>query len=54
MNSGASENKHRELVDDVRQCIRAVVPPGAVVLIVSKGDEELVRIEGYRAWHFPR
>ena len=30
------------------------MPPGAVVLIVSKGDEELVRIEGYRTWHFPR
>jgi hypothetical protein len=25
-----------------------------VVLIVSKGDEDLVRIDGYRAWHFPR
>ena len=30
------------------------VPPGAVVLIASKGDEDLVRIDGYRAWHFPR
>ena len=30
------------------------MPPGAVVLIVSKGDEELVRIDGYRTWHFPR
>jgi hypothetical protein len=54
MTSEVSPNKYRELVNDVRECIRAVVPPGAVVLIASKGDEDLVRIEGYRAWHFPR
>ena len=43
-----------ELVEDVRACVRACVPPGAVVLIASKGDEDLVQIEGLRAWHFPR
>ncbi len=25
-----------------------------MLLFVSKGDEELVRLDGYRAWHFPR
>jgi hypothetical protein len=24
------------------------------VLVASKGDEDLVRLEGYRGWHFPR
>jgi hypothetical protein len=42
------------LVDEVRQCIRAHVPEGALVLLVSKGDEDLLRIDGYRVWHFPR
>src|SRR5215207_2384785 len=42
------------LVRDVRQCIRAHVPKGAVVLIAGKGDEDLLRIDGYQAWHFPR
>ena len=31
-----------------------VLPPGATVLVVSKGDEELLELGGRRAWHFPR
>lgn len=49
-----ADERYQELVADVRACVRACVPPGAVVLVVSKGDEDLVRIEGVRAWHFPR
>jgi hypothetical protein len=30
------------------------LPAGAVVLLASKGDDRLIRINGYRAWHFPR
>jgi hypothetical protein len=43
-----------ELVDRVRDRIRLHIPPGSVVLIASKGDEALVRLDGYRAWHFPQ
>ena len=32
----------------------AVVPRDATVLVVSRGDEELLRLDGRRAWHFPR
>jgi len=49
-----SPARYRDLVEQVRACVQAHVPPGAVVSIVSKGDEELTRIDGYRAWHFPR
>ena len=45
---------YRDLIEEVHASIRSYVPPDSVVLIVSKGDEELVRIDGYRAWHFPR
>jgi hypothetical protein len=45
---------YSRLVDDVRQCVRAHVPEGAIVLVVSRGDEDLLRIDGYRVWHFPR
>src|SRR5262245_51083889 len=48
------QQRYQELVKDVRASVRACVPPGAVVLIASKGDEDLVRIDGLRAWHFPR
>lgn len=34
----------------VRQCI----PRDATVLVVSKGDEWLLKLEGRRAWHFPQ
>jgi hypothetical protein len=48
------KQRYRELVEDVHATVRACVPPGAVVLIASKGDEDLVRIDGLRVWHFPR
>jgi hypothetical protein len=50
----ASRREYSELVEEVRAGIRAHVPSGAVVLVASKGDEDLVRLEGYRGWHFPR
>jgi hypothetical protein len=30
------------------------IPAGATVLVVSKGDEALLRIQGCTGWHFPR
>jgi hypothetical protein len=30
------------------------LPLGTTALVVSKGDEELVKLEGRTAWHFPR
>ena len=54
MDNDMSRDRYRDLVDDVRACVRSCVPAGAVVLIASKGDPELVRIDGVRAWHFPR
>jgi hypothetical protein len=49
-----SRDAYREVVDRIRDCVRLHVPPRSVVLVASRGDEELVRIEGYRAWHFPQ
>jgi len=45
---------YRELIEQVRDCISLHVPYGSVALIASKGDEELIRIDGYRGWHFPQ
>src|SRR5207253_1312516 len=39
-----------------RKVLRAVceaVPAGAGVAVVSKGDDELLRLGGRPAWHFP-
>jgi hypothetical protein len=49
-----SKEDYRDLTGQVRHCVGMHVPPGAVVLIVSKGDEELLRLDDYRPWHFPR
>jgi GT2 family glycosyltransferase len=41
----------------IRRAVGAAVPPGATVLVVSKGDEELLavlRADGRKAWHFPQ
>jgi hypothetical protein len=38
----------------IRETVAAIVPEEATVLVMSKGDDELVRLPGRRAWHFPR
>jgi hypothetical protein len=38
----------------IRATVAAVVPEGATVLIVDRGDEELAEVEGRRMRHIPR
>jgi GT2 family glycosyltransferase len=45
---------YRKLVEDIRRLVCEVVPPGATVAVISKGDCELLKFEGRRAWHFPQ
>jgi len=42
------------LVTRVRSLVDDVVPPGATVLVLSKGDDELLSFTGRRGWHFPQ
>src|SRR4051812_23059489 len=49
-----SSAEYARLVADARATVAAVVPPGETVLVVSKGDEQLVSLPGHRGWHFPR
>jgi glycosyltransferase involved in cell wall biosynthesis len=46
--------RYPESVRRVLSVVRAKVPPGATVLVVSKGDQELLKLDGLQAWHFPR
>jgi glycosyltransferase involved in cell wall biosynthesis/SAM-dependent methyltransferase len=46
--------RYHELTDAVREAVRGSTPDGATVLVVSKGDDELLRLSGRRGWHFPR
>jgi hypothetical protein len=40
--------------EKLRQMIDNVVPKNATVAVVSKGDDELLELNGRSAWHFPR
>src|SRR5207237_106464 len=42
------------VVGPVRDAVSSFVPDNATVLVVSKGDNELLRLEGRVAWHFPQ
>ena len=42
------------LVDKVTSTVTATVPPSKTVLMVSKGDENLLRLGSRSGWHFPR
>jgi GT2 family glycosyltransferase len=38
----------------LRSLVRSAVPRGHTVIVVSKGDDELLRLDGRKGWHFPR
>lgn len=46
--------EYRQLRQRLRDTVASRLPPGATVLVVSKGDEELLRLDGRRGWHFPQ
>jgi len=38
----------------IREAVQLAIPPGATVLVVSKGDRSLLELETRNAWHFPQ
>ena len=46
--------EYAELVTRVHEAVRANLPPGASLLVLSKGDTALVEIPGFSAAHFPQ
>jgi hypothetical protein len=42
------------LIEGIRETANAMIPRNATVLVVSRGDEELLRIGPRRALHFPQ
>jgi hypothetical protein len=49
-----SETEYAELVARVQMEVARAVPPGASVLVISKGDSALLDIPGLRTAHFPQ
>ena len=42
------------MVRRVRADMRRLLPPAARVIVISKGDPDLLDVEGQDAWHFPQ
>jgi hypothetical protein len=50
----AADARYRALRGQVRDVVKSILPAGATVIVVSRGDPELLRLDGRRAWHFPQ
>ncbi|MBC8038607.1 MAG: FkbM family methyltransferase [Rhizobiales bacterium] len=46
--------RYEQLVRQLRDVVEATVPRQGAVLVVSKGDGKLLKLNGRRAWHFPQ
>jgi GT2 family glycosyltransferase/glycosyltransferase involved in cell wall biosynthesis len=46
--------RYQQLISEIRDVVHAVLPLDAKVIVVSKGDDELLKVGGGRAWHFPQ
>jgi GT2 family glycosyltransferase len=49
-----SKPGYDSLTDRIRRIVSDAVPPSATVLVVSRGDDMLLQIDGCRGWHFPQ
>jgi hypothetical protein len=48
------ERRYRDLVDRIRAQVRATVPDRARVLVITRGDEALLRLGDREGGHFPQ
>jgi GT2 family glycosyltransferase len=46
--------QYQDLRDQIRACVEANLPHNARVLVVSRGDDQLLRLGGVQASHFPQ
>jgi glycosyltransferase involved in cell wall biosynthesis len=48
------DDPYGQMINRIRAVVRDVVPAGERVLVISKGDDDLVRLDGRKGWHFPQ
>jgi hypothetical protein len=48
------ERRYRDQVDRIRAQVRATIPEGSRVLVITRGDEALLRLGRRRGEHFPQ
>lgn len=49
-----NERGYRALVTQVREVVDALLPHAATVIVLSSGDDALLKLGDRRGWHFPR
>ena len=49
-----AELHRKDEIRRVREVVRVALPADATILVVSRGDDELLDLEGREAWHFPQ
>jgi hypothetical protein len=49
-----TEDANEESRRRIREIVTTTVPDGATVLVVSRSDDELLRLDGREGWHFPQ
>jgi hypothetical protein len=50
----AKDDLYKHLVGRVCKVVNQKIPGDARVIVVSKGDDEIVQFHGPRGWHFPQ
>jgi hypothetical protein len=46
------DEKYDQLLDAIRTQTCSTTPPGAIVLVVSENEDQLMKLENRQAWHF--
>ena len=46
--------RYLQLIRRIREVVRGALPAGSIVVVVSRGDDELLDLYGRRGWHFPQ
>ncbi|HET9482277.1 MAG TPA: glycosyltransferase family 2 protein [Candidatus Polarisedimenticolia bacterium] len=45
--------EYRALISRIRETAHKVIPRGSTAIVISRGDERLLEMDGLRCWHFP-
>lgn len=45
--------EHRALIERIRDTALETIPRGSTALVISRGDDRLLEMDGVRCWHFP-
>jgi GT2 family glycosyltransferase len=48
------KESYRQLTERIKESVASTLPPNATVIVISRGDDELLNLGERPAWHFPQ